>query len=74
MEIKKGIETDGYGNYLYQGIDPDKVRPVCLACGDPVKMVYHSGGIPKYAQHCRECYTELRWGKIPRASRHRKAI
>ena len=46
-------------------------RPKCVACGDPVKVVIHSGGVPKAAQHCRECYAELHWGKIPKLKKRR---
>ena len=49
-------------------------RAECISCGDPVKIVVHSGGKAMAAQHCKDCYAELRWGKIPRASRRRRSL
>jgi len=66
-------DHEGYGPYAYRNVDPEETRPSCAACGDPVKVVHHSG-IPKYAAHCRECYAELRWGKIPVGRGRRRPI
>lgn len=54
--------------------DGSKIRPLCVACGDPVKVIIHSGGVPMAAQHCKDCYDELRWGKIPMSNRKRKVL
>ena len=63
-------EEDDY----FTELDPDtKIRPTCDACGDSVKVVFHSG-IPKYAKHCKECYAELRWGKIPKMKRGKRYL
>ena len=72
--MTENIDKHGYGSYLFRKVEEDDERPVCFSCGDPVRIVYHSGGIPMYAQHCRECYAELRWGKIPPANRRRKSL
>jgi len=67
-------DPEGYGNYLYREFDEVPAgRPDCRSCGDPVKVVYYSGR-PRYAQHCRECYAELKHGKIPRAPQRRKSL
>jgi len=74
-EEHENKDEAGYGNFLFEKIDPEnKNHPSCSACGDPVRVVYHSGGIPMYAQHCHECYAEIRYGKIPPAPRRRKAL
>jgi len=59
----------------YQFVDIDQVdkKPNCQACGDPVKIVFHDGK-PRYAQHCHECYAELRWGKVPPSNLRKKSI
>lgn len=64
-------DSEGYGNYLYQDTKAVKTRPDCRSCGDPVKTVYFNG-TPKYAQHCHECFAEVRYGKIPAAPRRRR--
>lgn len=51
--------------YKFEKIEEGSKRPACVACGDPVKIIVHSGGVPMAAQHCKDCYAELRWGKIP---------
>ena len=56
--------------YQFNEIDGSK-RPECISCGDPVKIVVHSGGVPMAAQHCKDCYAELKWGKIPKYNRRR---
>ena len=61
--------------YKFQKLEEGQTkRPECISCGDPVKVVIHSGGLPMLAQHCRDCYAELRWGKIPRSSRRRRGL
>lgn len=65
--------SDGYGNYIYRDISAEEKRPSCASCGDQVKIVHHRG-IPKYAAHCKECYAELRWGKIPAGRGRRRPI
>ena len=47
-----------------------KGRPECESCGDPVKLIFHNG-TPVFAQHCRECFAELKYGKIPKLKRKR---
>jgi hypothetical protein len=42
-----------------------KGRPGCDSCGDPVKIVFYDG-VPHFAKHCKECFAELRYGKIPK--------
>lgn len=49
--------------------DPDK-RPLCAACKDPVTVVFVNGQAT-FANYCRECWAELRWGKIPPPNRKR---
>lgn len=60
-ETSKDVE-DGY---VYLDPDKQKERPSCISCGDPVRMVNHTGKM-MLARHCRECYAELFHGKIPR--------
>lgn len=67
------VDQEGYDKYIFHDVEPDQEHPVCMACGDPVKIIYHSG-VPKYAQHCSECYAELRWGKVPAANRRRRPL
>lgn len=65
-------EEDSKEEYEFTKIEEGaKTRPSCISCGDPVKIVVHSGGVPMAAQHCNDCYSELRWGKIPRNNRRR---
>lgn len=68
-------EESNEPEYVFKALDEDvKERPKCAACGDPVKIVMHSGGKPMAAQHCRECYAELRNGKIPKYNQRRKRL
>lgn len=68
-EGPEGYKTTFNGkevNFIFTPVpleDADVKRPVCQACGDPVKIVFYSG-TPKFAQHCKDCYGELRWGKV----------
>ena len=45
-------------------------RPECDACGDMVKLTFHNG-VPTFAKHCKECFAELRYGKIPKFGRRK---
>lgn len=58
-------------DYQFSEIKEGSKRAACTACGDPVKIVIHSGGKPMAAQHCKECYAELRYGKLPKIRRRR---
>ena len=58
-------------DYKFNKVGEGSERAQCAACGDPVKVIVHSGGVPMAAQHCKECYAELRWGKIPNGRRRR---
>ena len=58
-------------DYLFVEIVEGQKRSECVACGDPVKIVVHSGGKPMAALHCKECYAELRYGKFPKMRRRR---
>jgi hypothetical protein len=58
-------------DYVFIEIEEGSKRTSCVACGDPVKIVIHSGGKPMAAQHCKECYAELRYGKFPKLRRRR---
>lgn len=72
MTEENGEQQESEDEYFFEELKVDaKKRPKCIACGDPVKIVIHSGGVPMAAQHCRECYAELRWGKIPKHRRSR---
>lgn len=68
MDGNQYSEEDGY---VLSKLDEEKGRPRCISCGDPVKIIIHSGGVPLAAQHCRECYAELRWNKIPKIKKRR---
>lgn len=57
--------------YQFDEVEEGSSRPECVSCGDPVKIIVHSGGVPMAAQHCKDCYAELRWGKIPKYNRRR---
>ena len=61
----------GNGEYKFEKVEEGGERPKCEACGDPVKIVIHSGGHPMAAKHCKDCYAELRYGKIPKHKRTR---
>lgn len=65
-------EIDGYKwKKLEEG---STTRPSCVSCGEPVKMIVHSGGVPMAAQHCKDCYAELRWGRVPKEGRRRRML
>ena len=74
MDQEKQSETkeDEEDSYEFVEVEEGAKRPTCISCGDPAKIVIHSGGVPMAAQHCRECYAELRWGKIPKYRRRRR--
>jgi hypothetical protein len=55
----------------YREVEEGGKRPGCISCGDSVKIVVHSGGKAMAAKHCKECYAELRYGKIPKYIRKR---
>jgi hypothetical protein len=69
LEEEEGEEEEEY-QFLEINVN-SKRRPECQSCGDPVKIVFHSGGQPMMAQHCKECYAELRYGKVPKFKRRR---
>lgn len=60
------VSVDENAKYFKKLEGDMNARPTCTACGDPVKIVFHSGGVPMAAQHCKDCYAELRWGKVPK--------
>jgi hypothetical protein len=69
---ENGDQQESEDEYKFDKLEEGSKRPSCSACGDPVKIIVHSGGTPMAAQHCRECYAELRWGKIPKHRRSRR--
>jgi hypothetical protein len=72
MTEENGKQAGSEDEYTFDKLEEgSKDRPKCVSCGDPVKLVVHSGGHVMAAQHCKECYAELRWGKIPKYRRRR---
>ena len=72
MTEENDDKSEPEDEYVFNELEEGAKRPSCASCGDPVKIVIHSGGTPRAAQHCRECYAELRWGKIPKHRRSRR--
>jgi hypothetical protein len=73
MADENGEQVGSEDDYKFNKVEEGAKRPGCTSCGDPVKIVVHSGGVPMAAQHCKDCYAELRWGKIPKYSRRRRS-
>lgn len=71
MSEENGEHAESEDEYKYEKLDEGSTRPSCISCGDPVKIVVHSGGVPMAAAHCKDCYAELKWGKIPKYQRRR---
>lgn len=72
MSAENERDLEENDEYKFDKIDEGSRRPECVSCGDPVKIIVHSGGTPMAAQHCKECYAELRWGKIPKTRGRRR--
>ena len=72
MTEENGNQIESEDEYHFEKLEEGSKRPECVSCGDPVKIVVHSGGVPLAAKHCKECYAELRWGKIPKYRRSRR--
>jgi len=73
MVNENGKHSESEDEYIFNKVEDGK-RPKCISCGDPAKMVIHSGGVPMAAAHCKDCYAELRWGKIPKYKRRRNVL
>ena len=71
-ENENGEQPTEEDSYPFSRIEEGAQRPKCISCGDPAKIVFHSGGVPMAAEHCREYYAELRFGKIPKYRRKRR--
>ena len=72
MAEENDAQAEPEDDYKFGKVEDGSKRPSCVACGDPVKIVIHSGGVPMAAKHCKDCYAELRWGKVPKYSRRRR--